>query len=169
MSWTDALPAIGSFLGGPAGTLAGTAIAWLADKLGASDATVEGIKQTLAGMSPEQLLQAKKLDYDFQMFCKEHDIKLQMAQIEVNKEEAKNTNWFISGWRPAAGWVCVFGLAYAAVVEPLIRFVAMVIFGYTGQFPALDIMLLGEILFGLLGLGAYRTVERIKGVIPPQY
>lgn len=168
MSWTDALPAIGSFLSGPAGTLAGSAIAWLADKLGASDATVEGIKQTLAGMSPEQLLQAKKLDYDFQMFCKEHDIKLQLAQIDVNKEEAKNPNWVISGWRPAAGWVCVFGLAYAAVIEPIFRFVAAVIFGYTGQFPVLDIMLLGEILFGLLGLGAYRTVERIKGVIPPQ-
>lgn len=168
MSWTDALPAIGTFLGGPAGTLAGAGIAWLANNLGASDDTVDSIKQVLSGMSPEQLLEAKKLDYDFQMFCKEHDIKLQMAQIEVNKEEAKNINWFISGWRPAAGWVCVFGLAYAAVVEPIMRFTATVVFGYSGGFPVLDIMLLGEILFGLLGLGAYRTVERIKGVIPPQ-
>ena len=168
MGWTDTLPIIGTFLGGPAGALAGSALTWLADKLGASEATVDSIKQTLSGMTPEQLLESKKLDYDFQMFCKEHDIKLQLAQIDVNKEEARNTNWFISGWRPAAGWVCVFGLAYAAVVEPMIRFVAMVVFGYSGAFPVLDIMLLGEILFGMLGLGAYRTFERVKGVIPQQ-
>ena len=164
MSWTDALPAIGSFLGGPAGTLAGVAISWLADKFGASEQTVDGIKQVLSGMTPEQLLEAKKLDYDFQMFCKEHDIKLQLAQIDVNKEEAKSSNWFVSGWRPAAGWMCVFGLGYAAIIEPVLRFIAMVFFGYAGQFPILDTMLLGEILFGMLGLGAYRTFERAKGV-----
>lgn len=168
MSWTDALPAIGTFLGGPAGTLAGSAIAWLADKLGASEKTVEGIKQTLAGMSAEQLLEAKKIDYDFQKFCKEHDIKLQLAQIDVNKEEAKSQSLFVAGWRPAAGWMCVFGLGYAAVVEPMLRFVAAIIFGYKGTFPVLDVMLLGEILFGLLGLGVYRTFERVKGVVPPQ-
>ena len=50
MNWLETLPAIGSFLGGPAGMIVGSGIEWLAGKLGASDKTVEGIKQTLSGI-----------------------------------------------------------------------------------------------------------------------
>lgn len=32
------------------------------------------------------------------------------AQIEVNKVEAASPSMFVSGWRPAVGWVCVFAL-----------------------------------------------------------
>jgi hypothetical protein len=32
-------------------------------------------------------------------------------QIEVNKIEAANPSLFVSGWRPAVGWVCVVALA----------------------------------------------------------
>ena len=41
------LPAIGSFLTGPAGAIAGAGVEWLAGKLGAKESTVESIKQTL--------------------------------------------------------------------------------------------------------------------------
>jgi len=90
------------------------------------------------------------------------DTSLAQAQIAVNAEEAKSANWFTSGWRPACGWIGALGLGYAAILEPLIRFVAKVGFGYAGAFPVIDTSITMQILFGILGLGAYRTVEKVK-------
>lgn len=88
---------------------------------------------------------------------------LAKLQIQTNIEESKSTNWWVAGWRPAIGWVCGAGLAYAALVEPFARFAAKVWFGYTGDFPIIDTDLTMQILMGMLGLGAMRSVEKIKG------
>ena len=88
---------------------------------------------------------------------------LAKLQIQVNVEEAKSTNWFVAGWRPGIGWVCGAGLAYASLIEPFARFIAKVWFGYTGEFPVISTDLTLQILMGLLGLGAMRSVEKIKG------
>ena len=87
---------------------------------------------------------------------------LAKLQIQTNIEEAKSTNWWVAGWRPAIGWVCGAGLAYAALVEPFARFAAKVWFGYTGDFPVIDTDLTLQILMGMLGLGAMRSVEKVK-------
>jgi hypothetical protein len=88
---------------------------------------------------------------------------LAKLQIQVNLEEAKSTNWFVAGWRPGIGWVCGAALAYAALIEPLARFAAKVWFGYSGEFPVISTDLTLQILMGLLGLGAMRSIEKIKG------
>tara|TARA_R110002126_G_scaffold170167_1_gene319111 strand:+ start:422 stop:856 length:435 start_codon:yes stop_codon:yes gene_type:complete len=88
---------------------------------------------------------------------------LAKLQIQTNIEEAKSTNWWVAGWRPAIGWVCGAGLAYAALVEPFARFAAKVWFGYTGDFPVIDTDLTMQILMGMLGLGAMRSVEKVNG------
>ena len=88
---------------------------------------------------------------------------LAKLQIQTNIEEAKSTNWWVAGWRPAIGWVCGAGLAYAALVEPFARFAAKVWFGYNGDFPVIDTDLTMQILMGMLGLGAMRSVEKVKG------
>jgi hypothetical protein len=87
---------------------------------------------------------------------------LAKLQIQTNIEEAKSTNWWVAGWRPAIGWVCGAGLAYAALVEPFARFAAKVWFGYSGDFPVIDTNLTLQILMGMLGLGAMRSVEKVK-------
>ena len=163
MSWTNALPAIAQFITGPAGGIAAAGIQFLADKLGAKEATVDAIKSTLQGWTPEQLLKAKEIDTEFQKFAMDNGIKIQLAQIAVNVEEAKSSNWFVSGWRPACGWVGAFALLYAAILEPFARFIAVVGFNYTGMFPSIDTSITMQVLFGLLGLGAYRTVEKVRG------
>ena len=86
------------------------------------------------------------------------------GQVEINKIEAASGSLFVSGGRPFVVWVCAFALAYAAVIEPIARFVATVSFGYSGPFPVIDTDLTMQVLLGLLGLGAYRSVEKIKGV-----
>ena len=88
---------------------------------------------------------------------------LAKLQIQTNIEEAKSTNWWVAGWRPAIGWVCGAGLAYADLVEPFARFAAKVWFGYTGDFPVINTDLTLQILMGMLGLGAMRSLEKVKG------
>jgi hypothetical protein len=59
--------------------------------------------------------------------------------------------------------VCGFSLAYAAVFDPFIRFVAQVIFAYNGIFPIINTEITLQVLVGILGLGGYRTYEKVKG------
>ena len=89
---------------------------------------------------------------------------LAKAQIAVNTAEATNGSAFVSGARPFILWICGFALAYSAIFEPIARFVATVMYKYTGAFPVLDTTITMQLLFGLLGLGTMRTVEKIKGV-----
>ena len=88
---------------------------------------------------------------------------LAKAQIGVNLEEAKNASLLVSGWRPMVGWVGAFALGYAAILEPFARFIAQVGFQYSGPFPVIDTDITMQVLFGILGLGGYRTIERVKG------
>jgi len=88
---------------------------------------------------------------------------LAKLQIQTNLEEAKSTNWFVAGWRPFVGWICGAGLAYVAIFEPVARFVAKVFFNYAGDFPVINTDLTMQVLMGVLGLGAMRSVEKVKG------
>jgi len=88
---------------------------------------------------------------------------LAKLQIQTNLEEAKSTNWFVAGWRPFVGWICGAGLAYVAIFEPIARFVAKVFFNYAGDFPVINTDLTMQVLMGVLGLGAMRSVEKVKG------
>ena len=86
------------------------------------------------------------------------------GQVETNKVEAASSSLFVSGARPFVMWVCAAALAYASVIEPLARFIARVVFGYDGEFPDIDTELTMQVLIGVLGLGAYRSFEKSKGV-----
>jgi len=88
---------------------------------------------------------------------------LAKLQIQTNMEEAKSTNWFVAGWRPFVGWTCGAGLAYVAIFEPVARFVAKVFFNYAGDFPVINTDLTMQVLMGVLGLGAMRSVEKVRG------
>ena len=90
------------------------------------------------------------------------DTDLAKLQIQTNIAEAAG-NWFTAGWRPCIGWVCGAGLAYASLIEPFARFIAKVWFGYTGEFPVISTDLTMQILMGMLGLGAMRSIEKVKG------
>ena len=91
----------------------------------------------------------------------EADLQLALAQTEVNKVEAASPDLFKSGWRPGAGWICVLGLAYQFLLQPLLAW-GSTIQGYAAP-PVLQLGDLYGLLFGMLGLGAYRSVERVKG------
>lgn len=155
-------PTILGFLGGPAGGLAGAGLQWLAAKFGAKDSTVDAIKEALNGTKPEDVIALRKLDIEFQQFCMENAIKVDLAQIEVNKEEAKSSSMFVSGWRPWIGWICGNALLYVAIIEPIARFVCTM-YGYTGTFPTIDTSLTMQVLLGMLGLAGLRSYDKKQG------
>jgi hypothetical protein len=91
------------------------------------------------------------------------DTDLAKAQIGVNAVEAASSDAFTSRGRPFIIWVCGFALLYASILDPLARFVAMVIFKYVGAFPVIDTTITLQVLFGLLGLGAMRSYDKKNG------
>lgn len=106
--------------------------------------------------------QAAKAQLELIRLQQNGELAAMIAQTDINKVEASSNSWFVSSWRPFCGWVGGFGLAYAAIVEPLLRLLAT-LYGYTGEFPAIDTTITMQILFGLLGLGAMRSYDKVKG------
>ncbi len=85
------------------------------------------------------------------------------SQAEINKAEATSPHAFAAMWRPAAGWVAVAGLAYDALLRPLLPWVVTVL----GRAPVPPLPELAEalwgLLFGMLGLGAMRSFDKVRG------
>lgn len=85
-----------------------------------------------------------------------------LGQISVNQEEAKHPSVFVSGWRPAVGWVCVMALFFNYILSPLLAWAA-VIWWPGAIIPSLDISELLTLLFGLLGMGTLRSYDKRVG------
>lgn len=90
------------------------------------------------------------------------DLKMATGQMEVNKAEALNNSLFVAGWRPAIGWTCGAAFAFKFVLGPS-AVVLMAMAGHPITLPDFDFTEMSTILMGMLGLGALRTVEKIKG------
>lgn len=90
------------------------------------------------------------------------DTDLAKGQLAVNAAEAASGSVFTSGWRPAVGWTCAGGLFYQVIARPLLGWVAQNLWGWSEP-PTLEMETLMTLLFGMLGLSGYRTLEKIKG------
>lgn len=93
------------------------------------------------------------------------------GQVEINKAEANHRSLFVAGWRPAVGWVGVVAMAYQFVIYPFLvwgwhvmQAAGWISIGLTEP-PMLDTEALWVILTGILGLGVYRSAEKIKGKV----
>jgi hypothetical protein len=92
----------------------------------------------------------------------EADLQMSQGQIDINKIEAASDDPFKSGWRPFIGWVCGLGFATQFIVGPWGTWIAA-LNGKMVEFPFMDMAQMLPLLFGMLGLGAYRTFEKTKG------
>ena len=86
------------------------------------------------------------------------ELAIMTAQTDINKTEAANSSVFVSGWRPAIGWVCALAMGYQYLLRPF-----LVAFYPVLTFPGLDDNL-WQLLAGMLGLGGLRTFEKLNGV-----
>lgn len=101
--------------------------------------------------------------FELSTMAEKHAQELAKAQIEVNKTEAAHKSLFVSGWRPAVGWVAVLGMAGNFLVIPLANFTLALVESEV-SIPILDLSQMMPVLMGMLGLGAMRTAEKVKGV-----
>jgi len=154
----DAAPVIGGILGGPAGGAVGGIIA---KALGVGKS--ENDLATALQKNPQLLEKIKELEINQQTQYLQLQNQLLMGQLEINKTEAQNPKLFIAGWRPFIGWVCGGAFAWQFVLMPIANWVASML---SVKVPnlTLDLSVMMPVLLGLLGLGAMRTGEKIKGV-----
>lgn len=107
--------------------------------------------------------EAAKAKAEMEMRLIESANQAALAQVEVNKAEASSGSVFVGGWRPFIGWVCGAALAYQFIVSPLALWGCQIAGLSVPPPPSLDGML-WELIFGMLGFGGLRTVEKLKGV-----
>ena len=103
------------------------------------------------------------LAHEISTMADRHAQELAKGQLEVNKVEASSSSIFVSGWRPAVGWVCVLGMAGNFIVIPISNFILALV-DSTVTIPLIDTATMMPVLMGMLGLGAMRSAEKIKKV-----
>lgn len=93
----------------------------------------------------------------------EAELERARMQVQVNTVEAGSDSNFRGGWRPFIGWVCGFGLCYAVLLRPLVTGLVQATVPQMQAFvmPAVETDALMALLFGMLGLGGYRTYEKV--------
>jgi len=106
---------------------------------------------------------SKALAHEISTMAEKHANELAKAQIEVNKVEAASSSLWVSGWRPAVGWVCVLGMCGNFMVIPFSNFV-LALLEINVSIPLVELDTMMPVLMGMLGLGAMRTFEKTKGV-----
>ena len=156
-----------------AGGATGGAATGVGDALQGTARLIEVIK----GKSPEDAAKLAQIAADANALQEKYksefdaqqeldDAQSRHDQVEVDKIEAAASGtgfWgaavaaFKSCWRPAVGWVCVFGFLMA-FLRPLIMF-----FTHRSDFPELSTDLTRTMLEALLGLGAYRSFDKRTG------
>ena len=94
----------------------------------------------------------------------ENAAQINLAQVEVNKEEAQHRTVFVAGWRPFIGWVCGGALAWHFVGVPVTLFFIAWSGAEVPELPVFDMNSLMTVLTGMLGLGGLRTFEKMKGL-----
>ena len=119
---------------------------------------IEVADKVLGKFIPDKNL---KMKLQKEMTMAFHDANL--AQIQLNKQEAAHKNIFVAGWRPFVGWTCGIALAYHFILSPIIETI-LIAFGVTTELPSFEFSQLSSILMGMLGLGGLRTYEKMKGV-----
>lgn len=85
------------------------------------------------------------------------------GQLDINKVEAANPSVFVSGWRPFIGWVCGAAFAWNWIGLPVAK-AALALAGHSIELAPASLTEMMPVLLGMLGLGGFRTVEKIKGV-----
>jgi hypothetical protein len=116
---------------------------------------------------PEQKAKAQlellKLQQQGELAALSSDLQIALAQAQTNAFEAQNPSIFVAGWRPAIGWVGAAAIAYCYLVYPTANAV-LAAFKPGASLPAIDLGQLWPLIFGMLGIGGFRTFEKVKGV-----
>lgn len=120
------------------------------------------LTEVLDRVVPDQAAAAKaKTEMEAKLL--EAAVSQASQQASINQVEAGHQSIFVSGWRPFIGWVCGAGLAWAFLLAPMLAWLLPVA-GVATVLPALQLEYLLELVVAMLGLGALRSFEKMRGV-----
>lgn len=131
----NALPWLGTALGGPLG---GMAASFVGEKLGLSNATVDTVKSVLSGMSPEKLAELKQHDEEFQLKLAtlgytdleklaELAVRVDESTGATMRAEATAEHWPTYSWRPYLGAVGGTTILWNYGIGPMFHYTPVVI------------------------------------------
>jgi len=116
----------------------------------------------------ELLLKAQEIEAAQEKAVLDFEEKVATGQMAINALEAQNASLFVSGWRPAIGWICGCGLFYTFLLRPLLPWLVNAVAMAAGSglvlpdMPALEMGELIPLLMGMLGIGAMRSYDKIS-------
>lgn len=129
----DIIPTAATLLGGP---LAGMAVKFLAEKVGASAETTEAVTTAVSNMTgtPEGRARLAEIDADLRKFVVSSGVDLERLAMEnardINntiQEEVKSEHWQTYSWRPAIGFAVAMNVFLTSMVV-LIVFSGVILF-----------------------------------------
>ena len=126
-------------------------------------AILPAITDVVGRFLPEDKEAKAKVEREIEQQLTDHLAKIDLAQLDINKQEAAHRSVFVAGWRPFIGWTCGIALAYNYVLQPILIFV-LAQTGHLMNLPSMDLNEIMPVLMGMLGLGGLRTFEKYKGV-----
>ena len=97
------------------------------------------------------------------------EAELKKRQMDINLADAQSKAGGISGaiqriWRPLIGFSCALAIFWEYVLKQFLMFLIATFNWKTKQLPELDMATLMPLVMALLGMGALRSYEKVKGV-----
>ena len=89
--------------------------------------------------------------------------KLAEKQLDVNAKEAGHRSVFVSGWRPAIGWMGALALGFEFILSPAIEWYSKFA-GLNLTAPEIQTGPLLAIVTSMLGVAGLRSFEKTKGL-----
>ena len=111
----------------------------------------------------EEVRKLEEMKQDGELERLKFHVQVTLAQIEVNKEQAKHKSVFVAGARPAAIWAGVFSMSWAGIIHPLLTWVWAFAEMPGEPPPLIESSALAAIVTGLLGVGGMRSYDKTKG------
>ena len=107
--------------------------------------------------------QKNALAHEIATMSQKYAQEIAKGQMAINLAESQHKSVFVSGWRPALGWVCVLGMFGNFITIPFSNFV-LALLGINIVIPLVPLETMMPVLMGMLGLGAMRTYEKKNAV-----
>ena len=138
-------------------------MSFLAKLLGGGD-VIKSVGDTLDNLVTSD---EERLEKQLEMHKAEREFNYQtakllsdqnIAQMEINKEEARSSKLFVAGWRPAIGWIGVIALFYQFVAYPLLLWLP-----FDNPPKPMESDILYTIITGMLGIAGMRSFDKMQG------
>ena len=92
--------------------------------------------------------------------------RMNEQQVALNQIAVASGRFWQSGWRPAAGWICITALGWHYLLEPVLASVLIICGLNLPPLPRADFNDLWTLLLALLGMSGLRSIDKKTRTTP---